>query len=289
MADDAHARLARALWRIYRRAERPIPTDGNLPWQDPAFSERMLREHLDSSHGAASRATPERKLQLDWLWPKLGLRPAGRLLDLTCGPGLYAVELARRGVQVTGIDFSPAGIAHARALAAREGVADHCRFLQVDVRAMTPEPDSFDAAMLLYGQLAVFDRDDAARLLREIARDLAPWGRLCVELLDTAHLDREDSSWWFTDDTGLWGDGPFLYLGERFWDDRAQKSLERYHIVHLESGAADEVILCDHAYSIAQARSLLLDAGFATVDVYPGWDGVPLYDATEWVVYVATR
>jgi hypothetical protein len=36
-------------------------------------------------------------------------------------------------------------------------------------------------------------------------------------------------------------------------------------------------------------RQLLLEAGFAGVDVYPAWDGVPLYDAAEWVVYVAQR
>ena len=49
--------LAAALWRLYRRPDRPQAWvgGGNLPWNDPAFSARMLREHLDESHGAASR------------------------------------------------------------------------------------------------------------------------------------------------------------------------------------------------------------------------------------------
>ena len=57
-------KLSEALWQIYRRPERPSPWrihDGNLPWDDPAFSERMLREHLDESHGAATRQTAERQ------------------------------------------------------------------------------------------------------------------------------------------------------------------------------------------------------------------------------------
>lgn len=77
---------------------------------DPDFSERMLREHLDESHGAAS----ERQQQIDWLWARLNLRTGSKVLDVTCGPGLYAVELAVRGCSVTGVDFSPAGIAYAQ-------------------------------------------------------------------------------------------------------------------------------------------------------------------------------
>ena len=116
MDNERVARHQRALWRIYRRSQPAVPwRDGvNLPWDDPLFSERMLREHLDQSHGAASRQQPELLRQVDWLWAHLDLRPGCQILDITCGPGLYAVELARRGAQVTGIDFSPASIRYAR-------------------------------------------------------------------------------------------------------------------------------------------------------------------------------
>ena len=62
--------LADALWRIYRRPDTPAAwqAGGNLPWNDPAFSERMLREHLDESHSAASRTAAERAAQIAWLW-----------------------------------------------------------------------------------------------------------------------------------------------------------------------------------------------------------------------------
>ena len=68
--------LSEALWRIYNRPVPPIPwaTGGNLPWNDPEFSERMLREHLSEAHGAATRQTPERLALLDWMWQKLKLQ-----------------------------------------------------------------------------------------------------------------------------------------------------------------------------------------------------------------------
>jgi hypothetical protein len=39
------------LWKIYRRPDwnQPLTEAKNLPWNDPNFSERMLREHLDSA------------------------------------------------------------------------------------------------------------------------------------------------------------------------------------------------------------------------------------------------
>lgn len=289
--DHVNDLMAKALWKIYHRPERPIAWtgDGNLPWHEPDFSERMLREHLDQSHGAASRVTAERTLQIDWLWQELGLSRGANILDVTCGPGLYAVEFARRGCQVTGIDFSPASISHAVKLATNRGVAANCTFIEQDVRQMRPPDSSFDVALFLYGQLAVFKRDQAQKLLTKIAAALKPGGSLCVELLNQDHVDKTDNTWWFTDNSGLWGDAPFLHLGERFWVAEAKLSLERFQIIHLETGELSEILLCDQTYAIETMMAMMTQAGFDTVETYLAWDGLPLYDADEWVVYVAGK
>lgn len=286
-----HEQLSNALWRIYRRPHHPKPWQqgGNLPWNDPAFSERMLREHLDQAHGAASRVDEERRLQLDWMWEKLGLEPGMHVADLTCGPGLYAVELAKRGCAVKGVDFGPAAVAYARTLAEQEGVAAHCTFIEQDVRTVQLPDAAFDAVLLIYGQLAVFQKSEAAALLAKAAGALKPGGRLIIELLNQERVDKTSSNWWFTDNTGLWGDGPFLHLGERFWDEEAQLSYERFYILHLESGQYNEVHLCDQTYATATMQTMMLAAGFSQVDIYPRWGGLPLYDMDEWVVYVAQK
>ncbi len=283
--------LRQALWRIYRRAARPLPwaQGGNLPWDDPEFSARMLREHLNESHGAASRQLPERQAQIDWLWQKLNLQPGQRVLDVTCGPGLYAVELARRGCLVTGVDFSPAAIAYAQELAQAQGVNGRCTFIQQDVRQMNLEGQKFDAALFLYGQLAVFTRNDARALLAQIAQSLQQHGRLAVELLNQDKVDKKESRWWYTDETGLWGDAPYLHLGERFWYPEERLSLERFLILHLETGQLDEIQLCDQTYAVPEMLALMQENGFSHVESYLAWGDLPLYDAEEWVVYVAER
>lgn len=289
MEMDASARLVQALWKIYNRPAKPTPwvDGGNLPWHEDAFSERMLREHLDESHGAASRIPAERQMQLAWLWQKLNLRAGSRLLDITCGPGFYAVDLARKGCSVVGIDFSPASIAFARQLAEKEGLTQSCTFIEQDVLEMDYEGQNFDAALFIYGQLAVFPRQQAQQLLDKTAKALKPGGRLCIELLNQERIDKTNSTWWFSDDTGLWGDAPFLHLGERFWDARNETSMERFQILHLETGQFDEVTLCDQSYAVETMAAMLNTAGFSQVDVYPAWDNVSLYDKDEWMVYVA--
>ena len=283
--------VARALWRIYNRPQRPVPwdRDGNLPWNDPAFSKRMLREHLDDSHGAASRPTGERQRLIDWLWEKLDLRPDAHLLDVTCGPGLYAVELARRGAHVMGVDFGPAAVAHARDLAKAEGVAERCNFVEADVREVDFGRERFDAALFLYGQLAVFPREQAQDLLTRIAFALRPGGRLCVELLNQKRVDTEESTWWYTDETGLWGDAPYFSLGERFWYEEEKLSCERYYTLNLDTGELDEIILCDQTYAVAEMAEMMRRAGVEIVEVFPAWDGLDISDAEEWVTYLARK
>ena len=60
-----------------------------------------------------------------------------RAIDLGCGTGANVVELARRGFDATGVDFSPVALDKARARAREAGVADRCRFLEVDLTADT--------------------------------------------------------------------------------------------------------------------------------------------------------
>jgi SAM-dependent methyltransferase len=280
-------RLAAALRRIYDRPQPPVPwRDGaNLPWDDPAFSERMLAQHLDQSHGAASRPQREIRAQVQRMADWLGLAPGGRLLDVTCGPGLYAVEFARHGVAVIGIDFGPASIAHARELCA--GLP--CRFVQGDVREMDFAVEDFDAAIYLYGQFTVLRPADSADVLHRIRAALRPGGRLLLEILDYDRFDKRDSSWWYTDRGGLWGDFPYLHLGERAWDPEQGAAVERFHILNLETGELQVYGLADQAYTVAQMTDMLNAAGFGSAEVHPAWDGLALKDAEEWTVYVATR
>ncbi|MGE5603993.1 MAG: class I SAM-dependent methyltransferase [Nitrososphaerales archaeon] len=280
-------RLVSSLRSIYLRTQPAVPwrDGGNLPWDDPRFSERMLQQHLDQSHGAASRRLPEIRGQVQVMKDWLGLHPGSHLVDVTCGPGLYAVEFARQGIEVTGIDFGPASVRYARELCAGLPVGIY----QGDVREMDFAGQEFDAAIYLYGQFTVLKPEESLDVLRRIHAALRPGAPVLLEVLDDNHIDKKNSTWWFTDQGGLWGDFPFLHLGERTWDEERRAAIERFYILNLETGDLDSYGLSDQAYTAQMMREMLEAAGFRDMTMHPAWDSLALRDAPEWCVYIAQR
>ena len=135
---------------IVRRQPTPEPwrEGDNIPWHEPEFSRRMLNEHLTQAHDAASRRFPLIDRHVAWIHETLLLGRPSRILDLGCGPGLYANRLARLGHTCTGIDFSPASIQYAQATAQAENLA--CTFIEQDIR-QADHGSGYDLAMLIFG------------------------------------------------------------------------------------------------------------------------------------------
>src|SRR3712207_6228310 len=73
------------------------------PWTDPAFSRRMLAEHLSQAHDRASRRAKTIATHVDWIHRIVLLGRPARILDLGCGPGLYTSRLAALGHECAGI------------------------------------------------------------------------------------------------------------------------------------------------------------------------------------------
>lgn len=97
--------------------ERPEPwTPGEARfWDDPHIATQMLAAHLDPGTPPASRPPKVVEASVAWIVDRLGLQSGDRLLDLGCGPGLYARRFASRRIRVTGIDISAGPIEHAKA------------------------------------------------------------------------------------------------------------------------------------------------------------------------------
>ena len=85
--------------------------------------------------------------EVDGVLELAGLEPGARVLDVGCGPGRHALELARRGFRVHGVDISAGFVDLARAAAAAEGL-DGASFEVADARALALDAD-FDLALSL--------------------------------------------------------------------------------------------------------------------------------------------
>jgi SAM-dependent methyltransferase len=71
----------------------------------------------------------------------------GRALDVACGQGMAAVWLARRGLEVWGLDISAVAVSQARDLARRSGVGNRCRFDVADLDDGLPAGPPVDVVL----------------------------------------------------------------------------------------------------------------------------------------------
>src|SRR6478735_5804466 len=71
----------------------------------------------------------------------------GGALDLACGSGAGSVWLARRGLEVLGVDVSRVAVDRARARAEQAGLADRCRFEVADLDAGLPAGPAVDVVL----------------------------------------------------------------------------------------------------------------------------------------------
>ena len=101
----------------------PWAEGDNIPWSEPGFSERMLKEHLSQAHDLASRRFEAIDTHIEWIHQKLLEGKQSKILDLGCGPGFYSSRLAKLGHECVGIDYSPASIKYATKQANKENLS----------------------------------------------------------------------------------------------------------------------------------------------------------------------
>jgi ubiquinone/menaquinone biosynthesis C-methylase UbiE len=149
--------------RLLRPATPDTPVSNDL-FERTAPLYAFMREHLfrdDTDRIATS------------LWPNDDPIPGTVLLEIGCGPGVYARRLAARhpGIHTLGVDRSEALVTRARARAASEGLAN-CRFQHGDALALNWPDGSVDAAIAA----RLFTVVDATRVIGEVHRVLRPGG-----------------------------------------------------------------------------------------------------------------
>ena len=151
-------------------------------WDDDHISRQMLAAHLNPDQEAASRTHAFMDASADWIVQIAPPAEYPRLLDLGCGPGLYAQRFARRGYQVTGIDLSRRSIQYAREHAKGGDIRYHlCNYCQLELN------ENFDLVTLIYCDFGVLSPTDRHEVLRRAHAHLRPGGKMLLDVFSAAH------------------------------------------------------------------------------------------------------
>jgi demethylmenaquinone methyltransferase/2-methoxy-6-polyprenyl-1,4-benzoquinol methylase len=158
----------------------PVRTASRAPFVRAMFGRIARRYDLMNTLMTGGRHHAWRRLAVrQACLPDRQARPAGgRALDVCCGTGDFALELARHGASVVvGMDFSREMLVLAARKAQAAGLGGRVQWQLADALEL-PFPDG--AFLCATSGFSLRNVDDVGRALREMARVAAPGGRVAV-------------------------------------------------------------------------------------------------------------
>lgn len=216
----------------------------------------------------------------DYVCKIASLKKGSKVLDAACGIGRISVELAERGLDVTGVDITSSVLEAAKDMAESQKLK--IDFIQQDLRDFCRK-DYFDCAINLYTSFGYCDsKEDDYKILKNIALSLKKDGIFIMEC-----VSRETAIMYFTkgeqfERAGFTVNTEFSVKGA--WEGLCSKWIltdkDNHKIVHEYT---------QRLYSAPQLRDKLLECGFTSAQVYGDFDYSPYNENARTMIIVAKK
>ena len=253
-------------------------------WTDPHLAQQMLQYHLDPDQDLASRNHAFIERSVGWLIERFRLGNGKQVLDLGCGPGLYANALAESGASVTGVDFSRRSLAFARSEADSRGLeVDYLRGNYLDLEV----PGTFDLVLLIFGDFCPLGPDQRRTLLGRVKAWLRPGGRFVFDVSSSALFEtvEESASFERAPEGGFWSPEPHFVFTRRFKYGTEMAYLDRYLIV--EPARIRELFNWMQCFDPPGLRGELGEAGWRVEETLGNVAGDPFDEDAHFFAVIA--
>lgn len=222
-------------------------------------------------------------------------RAGGPVLELGCGTGRVAIPIAKAGVEVVGLDSSPAMLEVARRkLRNLRGRRAYLTLVQADMRDFALD-QKFNLAIIPFrGFLALLTVEDQIKALLNIRRHLAPGGKLVFNVFvpDLNMLVQEGDVPYHLRDVIVPESGVRLVLWHQSSYDNHNQILNARIIVEEldEDGVVRRRLYRDFQLRYAhrwEIHHLLRWCGYEVLDLYGDFDRSPFDESSDEMVWVA--
>jgi SAM-dependent methyltransferase len=222
---------------------------GRLWWED-LFNDDYLR--------TCERLTePQISSEVDFIQDRLSVERGGAVLDLGCGTGHHAIELARRGYEVVGFDLSLPMLARAGEEAQDRDTK--LNFVQGDMREMVFE-EQFDGVYSWNTSFGYFDEDKNAQVIDRVHRALKAGGLLLLDVINRDFLIRQSPSL-------AWFEGDGCVCMDEMTVDFITSRMKVKRTIMLDDGRSREIEYSVRVYSLHELGRILHEHRFKVCEV----------------------
>ena len=216
----------------------------------------------------------------DYVCKIAGLKKGSKVLDAACGIGRISVELAERGIDVTGVDITASVLEAAKDMADSQNLK--IDFIQQDLRTFCKK-EYFDCAINLYTSFGYCDsKQDDYKILENIAQSLKKDGIFIMEC-----VSRETAIMYFT--KGEQFERAGFTVNTEFKVKGAWEGLSSRWILTSKDNAKIEHEYTQRLYSAPELRDKLLECGFSSAEVYGDFDFSPYDETARTMILVAKK
>ncbi len=262
---------------LERINERPEPfqfyTASDL-WTDEHTSKQMLSFHLNEAIDVSSRNAESINRSVEWIASEFKISSDPKIADFGCGPGLYAAPLAKRGANVTGIDFSGRSIEYAKEVAAREQL--NISYVKQNYLEFETE-DRFDLVLMIMCDFCALSPTQRKGLLSKFHKILKPSGSVLLDVYSlSAFEQREETAIYEVNQlNGFWSQNRYYGFLNTFKYDEEKIVLDKYTII--EADRTRTVYNWLQYFSPEALKNEFVECGFEIENLYSDVAGTP-YD-----------
>ena len=209
-----------------------------------------------------------------------GLSKGNSVLDAGCGPGRISIELAAKGLDVTGVDIIQPYLDAAADSAKDEDVS--LTLINSDLRTFNSER-KFDAVINMYTSFGYCETiDEDLSILRNIFNVVKEGGWFIMEC-----LSRENAVKYFTE--GEWFERAGKTVLTQFSVEGAWEGLKSRWILIDKNGNRMEHVFVQRLYSAIELKRMLIACGFTSCEIYGDFDFSPYNEKARTMVIVCRR
>jgi SAM-dependent methyltransferase len=258
----------------------------NVFWNDEHISKSLLAAHLNTDTDTASRESPFLDKSAAWIATKAPPEQYTKLLDLGCGPGLYAERFAKAGYIVTGLDFSKRSIAYAneQTLKNKSDITYHYQnYLTIDFN------NEFDVATLIYCDFGALSTVNRNVLASKIYKALKSGGKLILDVFTPVqYIGRNEChTWQYNGKGGFWSEKPHICFDAVYHYDEDTTELRQFIVQTVESVNCYNI--WEHFFAKENLISEMRAAGFDEFELFGDIAGSIFSDSGDTICGVFTK